>query len=110
MLNQQNLRPTTGKPEPVHRVIEEPLRPVGICEVHLYLTRNRNPDTGRKVKGFTYDVLFVYDRIILPHHWVENACEEFAHVITSWMLRGCAKQVGEVMYFRWDGGWAWYIM
>lgn len=96
--------------EPVHRVIEEPLRPMGVREIHLYLTRKRNPKTGRKVKGHLYDVLFVYDRIILPHHWVENVCEEFARVVTSWMLKGCAKQVGEVMYLRWDGGWVWYIM
>ena len=100
--------------EPVHRVIEEPLRPVGVREIHLYLTPNRNPKTGRRVKGFQYDVLFVYNRGSTPRRWTEahwvSACEDFAHVVTSWMLAGCAKQIGEVMYFRWDGGWAWYIM
>lgn len=97
--------------EPIHRVIEEPLRPVKVAEVHLYQGAKYDSKTGRKVRGVSqYDVMFLYVGRT-EQHWVNDACKEFAEVVTSWMLAGQAAAVGDVTYHAaWDRGWTWRIM
>ena len=109
---------TKTNPGPVHKVIEEPLRPINVSEVHLYVRAKRNPKTGRMLKALQYDVLFVLSPATLAerpdlyaHKWINGACKDFAQVVTNWMLAGQAAAMGDVMYHAaWDRGWTWRIM